>query len=219
MEALRPPSPDQHPAKSNTHPFAYLGSCRACCCFAGRMAPQGLGASTVVATSSELSRHGSPHPLPHPGDVERHRRARHTRTQWHHLCSQRVSAHQPTHGEPPLPGFSWRLRVGAGEGSKCPARAEHLPLGQLATGAGCSWTNRPRNRAVGTASGLGSRAMALPAPLLNPPWRDQGLKRSPGSTPIKEQLWLVLPEGEQHHNTLQAIAQSLLSGLVGQLAT
>jgi hypothetical protein len=61
--------------------------------------------------------------------------------------------------------------------------------------------------------------MALPAPLLNPPWRDQGLKRSPGSTPIKEQLWLVLPEGEQHHNTLQAIAQSLLSGLVGQLAT
>jgi hypothetical protein len=63
--------------------------------------------------------------------------------------------------------------------------------------------------------GQPSTAMAVPGPLLETsPWRDQGLRRCPGSTPIKEQLWLVLPEGEQHHNTLQAIAQALHLGLI-----
>jgi hypothetical protein len=61
--------------------------------------------------------------------------------------------------------------------------------------------------------GQPSTAMAVPGPLLDTaPWIDQGLRRCPGSTPIKEQLWLVLPEGEQHHNTLQATAQALHLG-------
>jgi hypothetical protein len=44
--------------------------------------------------------------------------------------------------------------------------------------------------------GQPSTAMAVPGPLLETsPWRDQGLRRCPDSTPINEQLWLVLPEG------------------------
>jgi hypothetical protein len=58
--------------------------------------------------------------------------------------------------------------------------------------------------------GQPSTAMALPGHLLDTaPWRGQGLKRCPGSTPINEQLWLVLPEGEKHHNTLQETAEVL----------
>ena len=51
------------------------------------------------------------------------------------------------------------------------------------------------------------------------PWRDQGLSRCPGSTTIKEQLWLVLPEGEQNHNILQATAQALHLGLISEPAS
>ena len=61
--------------------------------------------------------------------------------------------------------------------------------------------------------GQPSTAMAVPGPLLETaPWRDQGLRRCPSSTPIKEQLWLVLPEDEENHNTLQTTAQSLRLG-------
>ena len=61
--------------------------------------------------------------------------------------------------------------------------------------------------------GQGSMAMAVPGPLFDTaPWRDQGLRRCPGSTPIKEQLWLVLPEGEKNHNTLQKTAEALHFG-------
>ena len=61
--------------------------------------------------------------------------------------------------------------------------------------------------------GQPSTAMALPGPLLaTAPWKYQGLKRCPVSTPIKEQLWLVLPEGEQNHNTLQKTSEALHFG-------
>lgn len=58
--------------------------------------------------------------------------------------------------------------------------------------------------------GQPSTAMAVPGPLLDKdPWKGKELRRCPGSTPIKEQLWLVLPEAEQHHNTLQETAEVL----------
>jgi hypothetical protein len=58
-----------------------------------------------------------------------------------------------------------------------------------------------------------STAIAVPGPLLDTaPWRVQGLRRCPGSTPIKEQLWLVLPKDEQNHNALQTTALSLRLG-------
>jgi hypothetical protein len=53
--------------------------------------------------------------------------------------------------------------------------------------------------------------MALPGPLLDKdPWKGKGLRRCPSSTPIKEQLWLVLPEGGQNHDTVQEIAEKIL---------
>jgi len=55
-----------------------------------------------------------------------------------------------------------------------------------------------------------STAMALPSPLLNThPWRDQGLRRCPGSTPIKEQLSLVLPIAAECSRTIQTIKVEL----------
>jgi len=68
--------------------------------------------------------------------------------------------------------------------------------------------------------GQPSTAMAVAGLLLDTaPWRDQGLSRCPGSTTIKEQLWLVLPEGEQNHNILQATAQALHLGLISEPAS
>ncbi len=63
-----------------------------------------------------------------------------------------------------------------------------------------------------------STAMAVPGPLLDTAlWRDQGLSRCPGSTPINEQLWLVVPGVEQNHNTLQKTAEALhFGGRIGQ---
>ncbi len=58
--------------------------------------------------------------------------------------------------------------------------------------------------------GQPSTAMALPGPLLDTaPWRDQGLRRCQASTPIKEQLSLVLPIAAECSRTIQAIKAEL----------
>ena len=58
--------------------------------------------------------------------------------------------------------------------------------------------------------GQPSTAMALPGPLLaTAPWKYQGLKRCPVSTPIKEQLSLVLPIAAECSRTIQTIKAEL----------
>ena len=67
-----------------------------------------------------------------------------------------------------------------------------------------------------SAVGQASKAMALPCPLLDTaPWRDQGLRRCPGSTPIKEQLSLVLPIAAECCSVIQTI-QAELQAAVGR---